>query len=89
MPIVSPTKQADQATYIDCADILVSTYRLYQNSKDEEHKQFLKQKIDEQVQFLEWLKSKIANHDYTKEDHQYFRSVELNRKLWLSPGGNN
>ena len=70
--IISPTKNADKETYIDCADILETTIRIYQKMEEPEKKAEIEEHIKSQYSFLEWLKTKIDTHDYTDEDRQYF-----------------
>ena len=83
--LISPNQKADKETYIDCADILETTIRIYQKMDEPEKKAELEKHIKSQYDFLEWLKTKIATHDYTAEDYDYFKTMQFHRETQFSP----
>lgn len=85
MGLASPTKQSDQEHYLVCAEILEATLHIYKKTTDEERKNKIEENIQGQVAYLEQLKEKLANYDYSADDKRYWALEALFKKF--SPGG--
>lgn len=68
MAIASPTRTADLEHYAVMADIIETTHRLYLRDNNPEYLPFL----TDFITYLEELKVKIDNYDYSEEDKRFW-----------------
>ncbi len=73
--IASPTRNSDLEHYLVCLEIMEITIRAYQRGLD------VGESIKSQKEYLDKLKAKLADHDYTAEDKAYLELDKLIKEL--------